>query len=195
MIVVSSLKPNTHATSPRSTRMEHITAAMPTMNGPLKTSLPRIAPSPMSSCPRSWEITVVASSDMEAPTATTVAPMTNSGMPCATAIPRAPLTIKNPEPTKNANPPASCSPTSRCPPASAPAAALRSLTAKEITRASQAKKNASNATPSARESWSSKRSAPTATGTSSARENRAARWRADTKSSIDAAPRRGSAPR
>jgi hypothetical protein len=82
------------ATALLSTRIGQMTAATPTIKRPLKMLLPRMVPRPISSWPRSLEMIEVASSGIDVPTATTVAPMMNSGMPKATAIPRAPVTMK-----------------------------------------------------------------------------------------------------
>ena len=79
-------------------------AAIAIINIPLKTLLPNIAPSPTSSCPRSFEIIVVANSGMEVPMATMVAPMMNSSTPNDTAISLAPKTIRLPAAIRNARP-------------------------------------------------------------------------------------------
>jgi len=60
------------------------------------TAAEEIAPKPTSSCLRNFAMTLVVSSGVDAPMATTVVPIMNSSIPNATAMALAPVTIRFP---------------------------------------------------------------------------------------------------
>jgi len=123
------------------------------MNRPLKMLLPSKAPRLISSYPRNLATTAVASSGTDVPTATKVAPTTNSSLPNDRATPLAPRTMSLSAPISNSIP-ASLDSTiaHRRRATSITPAALRNLRASFSVAASHAKNRLSISAPSSLES-------------------------------------------
>ena len=144
-------------------------AATETIKMPLKILLPRIVPRPTSSCPRSFAMTIVASSGTDVPTATIVAPIMNSSMPKEMAMPLAPATIRFPAATRKAKPTTQERTTIhlRYSPRTS-SAALRCFRASIIAATSQARNMLNIRKPSTRESSPSRNRTPVIMGINNA---------------------------